>query len=115
MNTALTDIELSVLTYLAEGATFPGLARRLEIGESTARKRAQRAYRKLGARSAANAVAIALRSGVLPGLTDGPAHREDEPTDPPAHPDDPFRYPLGAGLPRKEYPYRTTEAQEAKS
>jgi hypothetical protein len=50
---------------------------------------------------------------LIPIPVDPPRETAPEP-DATTEPESDYRYPLGAGLPRAGYPYRTTEAQEAK-
>lgn len=47
---------------------------------------------------------------ILRPIAVDPARRDDEP-DATAEPETEYRYPLGAGLPRKAYPYRTASKE----
>lgn len=104
MTTELTARELAIVTGLADGLSREQIARRLKISRATACRHADRAFKKLRAGTAAQAVYAACRLGLLP--VDGPAHREAQQYDPPPAPDDPHRYALGAGgfrtFPRQE-------------
>jgi len=61
----LSPREAQVLGMLAEGAANKEIARRLEISERTVKAHVTGIFNKLGAGSRAEAVAIALRSGLL--------------------------------------------------
>lgn len=61
----LSDREKQVLTKLAEGATYADIAGHLEIGESTVRKHVSNIFRKLKAKNAAHAVAIAFGKNLI--------------------------------------------------
>lgn len=95
----LTKQQLLILGMVADGLSVDEIAARLFVSRNTVKTHLRLLLPRLGATCRAHAVAIALRSGLLP-LPCGPIRREDEPYDPPADPGDPFRYPLGAGLPR---------------
>ena len=60
-----TPRERQVLELAASGLDTEGIAQRLGIGRETARTHADRARAKLGARTRAEAVAVALRLGLL--------------------------------------------------
>lgn len=70
----LTARELQVLDLVASGSPTTAIASRLAISPLTVRNHVQRALRKIGAHSKAEAVAYAIRHGLL-----GPA--------PPARPE----------------------------
>jgi PAS domain S-box-containing protein len=63
----LTDRELEVLQLLGEGVSTRAISERLFISLNTSRNHVQRVIGKLGAHSRLEAVAIARRSGLLPG------------------------------------------------
>lgn len=67
--TALTDRERQVLALLADGRTAAAIARRLGVTPRTVGRITAAAYAKLGATTAAEAVAIGYRRGLL---GDGP-------------------------------------------
>jgi DNA-binding CsgD family transcriptional regulator len=62
---ALSGREREVLSRIADGQDGPEIARELVVSPATVRTHVGNALRKLGARSRAHAVAIALRSGLL--------------------------------------------------
>jgi DNA-binding NarL/FixJ family response regulator len=64
--TMLTPRELEVLTLIADGHTAAEVARRLGISPKTVENRKQSIFSKLDVQNQAHAVAVALRSGVLP-------------------------------------------------
>jgi DNA-binding CsgD family transcriptional regulator len=61
----LSDRERAVLSLFAEGLGNVEISRRLTLSPETVRTYAQRAMGKLGAATKAQAVAVALRSGVI--------------------------------------------------
>lgn len=61
----LTPREHEVLQLLAEGLNSAEIARRLYLGESTAKTHIGRVYHKLGATNRAQALVAAMRSGLL--------------------------------------------------
>jgi DNA-binding NarL/FixJ family response regulator len=63
--TELTTRELQVLGLLAEGLSHEQIGRRLEIGSETVRTHARKAADRLGARTRTQAVAEAIRAGLL--------------------------------------------------
>lgn len=63
----LTALEQETLELVADGLTFAQIGRQLEVGQSAARLRMQRAMRKLGADSSPHAVLLACRAGILDG------------------------------------------------
>jgi DNA-binding NarL/FixJ family response regulator len=63
--TSLTARELEVLTLLAEGLTPDELAAQLFISNRTVGTHIQNIFRKLGVRTRAQAVAVALRQGLV--------------------------------------------------
>lgn len=63
----LTTRQLEVLTRVAEGATYPQLAREWHVSENTVRGYGHRAIHALGATTITNAVLIACRAGLLDG------------------------------------------------
>jgi len=64
---ALTDREVEVLRLIADGLGNDDIATRLRISARTVATHAQNVYRKIDAHSRAEAVAIANRTGLLPG------------------------------------------------
>jgi len=63
---SITASELRVLRYLPTKMTFAVIADRLGISRSAARDRAERAYKKLGVHSRADAITRARELGLLP-------------------------------------------------
>lgn len=61
----LSGREREILTLIAEGVSLTGIAQRLTISVATVRTHANKAYRKLGARNRAHAIALALRHGLI--------------------------------------------------
>ena len=62
---ALTPREVEVLTALADGLGNKGVARRLEISPNTVKFHIESLFRKLGARTRAEAVAKGLRHQIV--------------------------------------------------
>ncbi len=62
----LTDREGDVLLLLSEGCTYTQIALRLGISTHTVATHVKNGYRKLGARSAAQAVRRAYELGAMP-------------------------------------------------
>ena len=67
----LSKREGEVLALLAEGATNKEIGLRLSISERTVKAHVTSIFNKLGASSRAEAVSIALRSGLLPTVPPG--------------------------------------------
>jgi DNA-binding NarL/FixJ family response regulator len=65
MATPLTSRETQVLALLAEGKSTDAIADAFGIAERTARAHLQMIVAKLGASDGAQAVAIALRAGLI--------------------------------------------------
>jgi NarL family two-component system response regulator YdfI len=63
--TALTQRELEILQHIAEGNGDRAIAESLHISEHTVRSHIKNLYRKLGVSSRAQAVAKALREGII--------------------------------------------------
>ena len=63
--TQLTERELEVLTLLAEGLSHEEIGNRLQIAAETVRTHARKAAERLGARTRTQAVASAIRLGIL--------------------------------------------------
>jgi DNA-binding NarL/FixJ family response regulator len=61
----LSQRESEVLVLLAEGLGVSGIARKLFVSESTAKTHISKIYEKLGAANRAQAIMIAVRSGLL--------------------------------------------------
>jgi DNA-binding CsgD family transcriptional regulator len=62
----LTPREVEVLTLIAAGHTAAEVARELGISPKTVENRKQSIFAKLDVQNQAHAVAVALRSGILP-------------------------------------------------
>jgi DNA-binding NarL/FixJ family response regulator len=62
---ALTERELAVLTAVAEGLSNKQIAQRLSYAEQTVKFDLTRVYRKLGASSRTEAMAVAYRRGLI--------------------------------------------------
>jgi NarL family two-component system response regulator YdfI len=62
----LSDRERQVLERIAQGAANKEIARQLQISERTVKAHATSIFNKLGVSSRAEAVAVALRQGLLP-------------------------------------------------
>jgi DNA-binding NarL/FixJ family response regulator len=67
----LTQREREVLLLMAGGATNPVIARELYLSLHTVRNHVQSVLRKLGAHSKLEAVAVAVRTGVIPATRTG--------------------------------------------
>jgi DNA-binding CsgD family transcriptional regulator len=65
LTTALTERERDVLVLLADGHTTGEVAQRLTLSEHTVRSRIKSTLAKLNARTREQAIAIAIREGVL--------------------------------------------------
>ena len=63
--TSLSDRELGILELLADGLTTAEAADRLSLSQHTVRSHVKTALGKLGARNREQAIAIAIRDGVL--------------------------------------------------
>lgn len=74
----LTDRELEVLAYLANGSKAAEISRLLDITHGTVQAHARHIMQKLGAATRAHAVALAFRSGVLPGAVAACAEKSSE-------------------------------------
>lgn len=61
----LTPRQTEIVALLAEGHGYQGIADRLGISIDTVKTRLKQAYERLGATTAANAVAQALREGII--------------------------------------------------
>lgn len=61
----LSPRESEVLTLLADGLGVAAIARQLFVSESTAKTHISKIYEKLGAANRAQAISIAMRSGLL--------------------------------------------------
>ena len=64
--TTLTERETAVLSLLAEGFTYEEIGARLSIGAETVRTHLQKACERLGASTRTQAVATAIRRGLIP-------------------------------------------------
>jgi DNA-binding CsgD family transcriptional regulator len=61
----LTPRELEVLALAAEGQTSPQIAERLVISPETVKSHLRNVYAKLDVKDRAEAVALAVRSGLI--------------------------------------------------
>lgn len=61
----LSEAEIRVLAVIAEGCTTKGAAARLNLTENTVKKHLSHIYRRLNATSGAQAVAMAIRAGLI--------------------------------------------------
>lgn len=68
---SLSEREQEVLALLAEGASNKEVSLRLQITERTVKAHVTSIFNKLGVNSRAEAVAVALRQGLLPGEPGG--------------------------------------------
>lgn len=66
----LTPRQIEILRLTADGYTCPAIARRLFIEANTVKSHRLYMYRRLRARNAAHAVAIAYRRGILGSLSE---------------------------------------------
>lgn len=66
----LTPRELTILAALADGTPTYALERRLNIAANTIKTHKRTLYRKLGANTAAHAVGVGFRLGLLGATTD---------------------------------------------
>lgn len=57
--------ELEILSWAAEGKTYPEISTILEITEDTAKAHVESVRQKLNAKNKTHAVAIALRSSII--------------------------------------------------
>ena len=67
---ALTERELLILTLIAEGLENKRIGTRLDISPETVKSHLTRIFEKLGAHNRTEAVRIALKRGMLGGLSD---------------------------------------------
>ncbi|MCT2280595.1 hypothetical protein M3G91_23550 [Micromonospora chalcea] len=68
---ALDPADRYVLGLVADGHTYAAIGRQIGKGKSATTMQLARLYKRLGARNAANAVAIAIRAGILPAYNPG--------------------------------------------
>jgi DNA-binding NarL/FixJ family response regulator len=68
----LTSREIELLQHLQEGRTAAAIAKRMYISESTVKTHISSIYDKLGATNRAQALMIAVRTGLLRGDSAGP-------------------------------------------
>lgn len=71
----LTPEQRVLLGMVADGHTHATIARRFGLSTSSIHNRLAAIYRRLGARNACHAVAIAIRAGLLPAPNPG-AHQQ---------------------------------------
>ena len=64
-NVQLTGLEIETLQLFADGKTREEVAAKLGIGRETVKTKSETIRHKLGARSIANAVLLALREGLI--------------------------------------------------
>jgi DNA-binding NarL/FixJ family response regulator len=62
----LTDRQRLVLQLVADGLTSKGIAEMLDCSPQTVRTHRDRILKRLGVHSTGQAVAVAIRSGVIP-------------------------------------------------
>lgn len=62
---SLTDRERDILARLAAGQSKPTMAAELWVTPNTIKTQTAAAYRKLGVHTSAQAVAVAMRAGVI--------------------------------------------------
>lgn len=67
---ALTERELAILELMAEGLENKRIGTRLDISAETVKSHLTRIFEKLGAHNRTEALRIALRRGILSGMTD---------------------------------------------
>ncbi len=67
----LTSRERDVLVLLANGSPISAIADAFDITERTARAHIQMVVQKPGVRGSAQAIAVALREGLIPSLEKG--------------------------------------------
>lgn len=63
----LTGRELEILDLVSKGFTYPEIGPRVFLAPETVRSHAKKAIVKMGARTQAQAVAVAIREGLLSG------------------------------------------------
>ena len=68
----LTEREMSILHWLAEGLGTAAIAERLFLSESTAKSHIGHNYQKLGAANRAQALVTAMRIGLLSSVAPDP-------------------------------------------
>jgi DNA-binding NarL/FixJ family response regulator len=61
----LNPRQREILTFMAEGASRPEMARRLGISEATVRSHSKALFERLGVNERAHAVAVGMRSGII--------------------------------------------------
>ncbi len=62
---SLSETERLILNAMAQGTTYRGIAKELQLSEITVRRRVQDIYRKLNVSDRAEAVATAIREGLI--------------------------------------------------
>jgi DNA-binding NarL/FixJ family response regulator len=62
---ALNPRHREILTFMAEGASRPEIAKRLGISEATVRSHTKAIFAKLGVNERAHAVAVGIRTGLI--------------------------------------------------
>jgi DNA-binding NarL/FixJ family response regulator len=62
----LNPRQREILSFMAEGASRPEMARRLGISEATVRSHSKALFERLGVNERAHAVAVGMRSGLIP-------------------------------------------------
>lgn len=66
MRGKLTDREMEVLRQMVDGQSCKANGRSLDLAEATVKVHRKAIMKKIGARNAPHAVAIALRTGLVP-------------------------------------------------
>jgi DNA-binding NarL/FixJ family response regulator len=62
----LNPRQREILSFMAEGTSRPEMARRLGISEATVRSHSKSLFERLGVNERAHAVAVGMRSGLIP-------------------------------------------------
>jgi DNA-binding CsgD family transcriptional regulator len=66
MRGKLTDREMEVLRHMVDGRSNKETGRSLDLAEAAVKVHRKAILKKIGARNAPHAVAIALRTGIVP-------------------------------------------------
>ena len=65
LDIGLSDADIQILNFIAEGVTNKGIAVRLFVSERTVKRRVQDVTRKLGGKTRAQAIVEATRRGII--------------------------------------------------